>query len=253
MFKFLNTLPAKVTELTKPRVTIEEIHEAFNTEVDRLLEYANVRPAPISYTDQEAKADRLLKLGFNSSSDVTKVKDIQLKRQQVAQELHDKDKLISAINYFSMHYPNYKFITEASVKVLCNKYGLIYGPVSRFKGDVPAKNLEQIEKFKVKDEDCVYQYRHDSWSGNPYFMLGSYAHAKANSIRYQKQTLEIAAPMKDFDTTGMELKDFKLEVIPPKDPIVLCPVLHGNTKHFLIVTAWGPEATDELVVNQKFN
>jgi len=65
--------------------------------------------------------------------------------------------------------------------------------------------------------------------------------------------LEIAAPLKDFDTSGMEVNDFKLSKIEVPDPVVLHPVMFKGVKHYLIVTCWGLEATDELVVNQRNN
>ena len=68
-----------------------------------------------------------------------------------------------------------------------------------------------------------------------------------------KCPLEIAAPLKDFNMTNAEVKGFKISKIEIPDPIVLKPVIFNNQKHYLIVTAWGLEASDELVVNQKFN
>jgi len=62
-----------------------------------------------------------------------------------------------------------------------------------------------------------------------------------------KLTLKICAPLKDMDTTGKELRDYKLVNHP--DPVVLQPVKGG----YLIVTAWGDESKDELVVNEKLN
>jgi len=35
--------------------------------------------------------------------------------------------------------------------------------------------------------------------------------------------------------------------------VVLKPVVYNKQKYYLIVTAWGLEASDELVVNQKMN
>lgn len=58
----------------------------------------------------------------------------------------------------------------------------------------------------------------------------------------------ICAPIKDMDTTNMELKGYKLERHIP-DPIVLRAVEGG----YLIVTAWGDEASDPIVFNEKLN
>lgn len=51
---------------------------------------------------------------------------------------------------------------------------------------------------------------------------------------------------------GMSIKNFKLEKEIP-DPIVLMPVFCYGRKNYLVVTAWGEEASDDLVVNQKMN
>ena len=62
--------------------------------------------------------------------------------------------------------------------------------------------------------------------------------------------LQICAPVKDMDSTGLEVAEgYKLQKKHIPDPVVLQPVKNG----YLILTAWGDEASDELVVNQKFN
>jgi hypothetical protein len=48
---------------------------------------------------------------------------------------------------------------------------------------------------------------------------------------------------------GTQIVD-KVEI---PDPIVLKPVCYKKRKYFLIVTAWGLEAADELVVNPNHN
>lgn len=71
------------------------------------------------------------------------------------------------------------------------------------------------------------------------------------AVEINNSTLKICAPVKDMDISGLELiEGYKLEVkrdIP--DPVVLKPVRGG----YLILTAWGDEASDPLVVNQNFN
>lgn len=37
------------------------------------------------------------------------------------------------------------------------------------------------------------------------------------------------------------------------DPVVLKPVIYNSQKYYLIVTAWGLEAGDEIVVNSNHN
>lgn len=53
-----------------------------------------------------------------------------------------------------------------------------------------------------------------------------------------------------MDIKGLELTEgYKLEKKFIPDPVVLQPVKGG----YLILTAWGDEASDPLVVNQNFN
>lgn len=58
--------------------------------------------------------------------------------------------------------------------------------------------------------------------------------------------MQICAPIKDMDTTGMNLTDgYKLKKHVP-DPVVLQRVNGG----YLILTMWGPEAEDPMLLNE---
>lgn len=273
----IKVLEKVITKNKTESQLIEEIHESFFTEVDNLLKSAKITNS--LETDKSElinKCERLKKLGFTNSKEVNEAQ-IEIKRLRVLEEDNkSKSKLIEVINYFSFKYPNYKFITEDSVKKICKKYGLIYGTIDRYIGTVPDKNIKHIEDFKVEDADSIMGYWNRNWNSKfievPFYQiqdaknrikevndqilnLHSYEYRKhyidiANAI---KASLEIAAPIKDFNTQGMELKDFNLKAVVNKDPIVLHPVTFNNQKYYLIVTAWGLEGSDELVVNNKMN
>lgn len=256
---------------------IEEIHETFYTEVDKLLASALVGNS--LDTDKEDlidKCNRLKALGFLNTKEVKEAEKEIIRLDNLKKENKDKKDLIDAINYFSFKYPNYKFITEESVKKICAKYGLIYGEISRYTGTVPNKNLKQMEEFKVlEDDECFIEEDFHFWDGGWSSMrkkFKSFATWKQEKelektypelrMRYSdssvrrvnmKCPLEIAAPVKDFNMEGVEVKDFKISKIEIPDPVVLKPVFFNGQKHYLIVTAWGIEASDELVVNQKMN
>lgn len=268
---------------------IQEIHDTFYTEVDRLLEFAKIQK-PIETTEEQTnivvKANKLKRLGFSKTKEVAISKEIVKNEKKIKTENETKQQLIETINYFSTKYPQYKFITEESVKKICQKYNLIYGTVDRYQGNVPDKNLSEIEKFVIDENDCSYQEKiiiRDSYSltmreSYKYFNKETYdkkvveketfSHMKHDSSSFMyvrlensrnsiisKCPFEIAAPKDDFDTDGMQITDSKLEKAPVKipDPIVLQPVFHNGQKHYLIVTAWGLEASDELVVNHRMN
>lgn len=263
---------------------IEEIHENFYTEVDKLL--ASAKIANSLDTDKQDLIDkcvRLKALGFTNTKEVKEAEAEIARLDELKRDNEAKKTLIEAINYFSFKYPNYKFITEKSVEKICAKYNLVYGAIDRYIGTVPDKNLKHIEDFRVlEDDECfVYEELHSSRFGGiengeisirkEYKTSKSFKkeqglknnpdwYRQAMSMRRigyreinMKCPLEIAAPLKDFNMTNAEVKGFKISKIEIPDPIVLKPVIFNNQKHYLIVTAWGLEASDELVVNQKFN
>lgn len=259
---------------------IQEIHDTFYTEVDRLLAEAKIsRSLDSEKTELIEKCKRLEALGFTKTKEVLEAKE-EIRRIEAIREHNQKNaELVEAIEYFSFKYPHYKFITEESVIKICEKYNLIYGPISNYTGTVPDKNLKHIEEFKISPDDDAYAGRWgriingeafriklelDKKMRNENLALWK-AHIeierlnaimRANGAGDFTETLcplEIAAPLKDFDTKGMEIKGHKLSKIEIPDPVVLKPVAYKNTKHYLIVTAWGQEASDELVINPVHN
>lgn len=250
--------------------TIQEIHDTFYSEVDRLLESAlQEKSKHTEKQDLIDKCNRLKSLGFTNTKEVQEAEKEIKRLDMIEKENSNKQSLVRAINYFSFNYPHYKFITEESVKKICEKYNLIYGEIGNYIGTVPDKNLRQMEDFKIKEEDMVWQsiYRElgFGWSDRNTKNVSKehvdmyqapdkgFVDYHRGLYSFRKAPLEIAAPIKDFNTNNMELEDFKLSKIEIPDPVVLQPVLFENKKHYLIVTAWGIESSDELVFNQKLN
>jgi len=261
---------------------IEEIHETFYTEVDKLL--ASAKIANSLDTDKQdliEKCARLKALGFTNTKEVKEAEAEIARMGELKRDNEAKKTLIEAINYFSFKYPNYKFITEKSVEKICAKYNLVYGAIDRYIGTVPDKNLKHIEDFRVfEDDECFIEedLYYNQWNGQERSMRKNYkTFSKWNEEQERKSNhdymmsqfrssfdhrtrsinmkcpLEIAAPLKDFNMEGMEVKGHKISKIEIPDPIVLKPVIFNNQKHYLIVTAWGIEAGDELVVNANHN
>jgi hypothetical protein len=266
----------KIKDAIMPRPTSEiiaEIHDTFYTEVDRLLlESEQLNSLETTKSALIEKHDRLVKLGFRSTKECEEAMVEIGRLRNLESENFSKKRLTEAINYFSFKYPHYKFITEESVRKICEKYNLIYGPVNKYIGTVPDKNLKHIEDFKINPEDSCYQeYTFSYYNNRIHFLMytsqdmhlakkereTSFSTIRHSSSMYEDRLeecpLEIAAPLKDFDTLGMDVKNFKLGPMEIPDPIVLKPVYYKGSKHYLIVTAWGDEAADSLVVNERNN
>ena len=267
---------------------IEEIHESFYTEVDRLLEEAKVlKSLDTEKQDLIDKRNRLVALGITNSKEVKEAQKELDRLSYLDRENKHKESLKEAIEYFSFKYPNYKFITEESIVKICKRYGLIYGSIDKYIGAVPDANLKHIEDFKIDEGDrCIERKLERSWTINTHISYISVADYKKNIEkeneknynendnsfrlyttpieirlsmpdeieRFNVMPLYIAAPIDDFDTNKMDVNEFKLKDMPKiPDPVVLNPVCFKNKLYYLVVTAWGDEASDEIVVNQKMN
>lgn len=272
------------------QITAKQIHDDFFGAEERLYVEA-IGLSQGGLVTKTSKAERLKKIGFGKAKPI---KDNEEREEKRAVSGH----MIKVIEYFRTYYPQHKFITEAEVKILCGKYGLLLGEVGNFIGDMPEKNLVDIEKFKLRKEDWkektvfewysafgsmmtdepersegLAQYFGSRRAGPTaayesaiqQFLLQKQMLADYMSVpkryyttgvdpfketekkkEYEQPAFKICAPKEDFETRGWEVKDGYRLVY---DPIVLQPVSKDGVEGYLIVTAWGDEAADELVVS----
>lgn len=218
-----------------PKAVIRDIHRSFDNAADKLLEEAK---AIVGKNEVIEKGKRMERLGFSGAALVTK-KNALLKTADTA----------ALIERYRQWYPFNKFITEEMVRQICKKYNLLCGPSNNYRGDIPEKNLREIESFRLRREDenrGLFSFEVPTISINP--ATGALEVDWSFYRDQQRQFVDnpkfkICAPEKDFNTAGLEKRGFFLA---PKDPIVLCPVKGG----FLIVTKWGLESGDEIVRNE---
>lgn len=228
-----------------PQVVQDIHHEFFNAGQSLLLEAQNIlRECEQKDLD---KGKRLASVGFVNTPQAKTAIESENKIL-VSQEI------ANLVSYYAIHYPNNKFITEEQVMRICEKYGLVFGETSLYRGFVPEFALSKIESFKIKSEDKKIEI----WSKGVYAQYEGELldDGGASAIRwaslYKKEKVEakikICAPIKDMEIPkGKEVRGYKIQDIP--DPVVLQPVKGG----YLIICAWGDEASDEIVVNQQMN
>ncbi len=257
--KLLEIFKKKLT-VTNNQELIEQIHDEFNTAGDKLLAEAKEVLSKAVDGDLD-KIQKLKAAGFQQAAQVQEVEKLQKDKREA-------EEVAKLVQDYSFRYPNNKFITEEMVSTICKKYNLVQGNVSLYKGFVPKKNVEEIANFNLRLEDYYYskRYKHSAYprwesiSQKDYEqgIESSYNKTTDGILMYDpshtydysthKDSFSICAPIKDMDTTNMHLNGYKLEKHVP-DPVVLQPVKGG----YLIVTAWGDEQSDPIVVNQKFN
>jgi len=238
--------------------TIRKIHKKFDTASEKLLAEAKaIVSAPV--VNDTKTIERLHKIGFNTAKPIKDAEEM-FKRQEKAKET------IEAIEYYQLHYPNYKFISEEQIQAICKKYGLLYGESKNYLGAIPEKNLTEIEAFKLREEDYYEDTYFSLWSsmvgqrlfapsfsfldGTLHLDYGTRATEELKETAKQKPPFKICAPKKDFNTSGYEVKDgYKLVY----DPIVIQPVKYKNLDGGLVISKWGIEGQDESLVNEKMN
>jgi hypothetical protein len=139
--------------------------------------------------------------------------------------------VIEEAEYFKQHYPLQRYISNEQIQHLCRKYGLVYGDASQYKGSIPDKNINEIAAFKIREEDAksILVYNHDI----------------REQLSFDQVPLTICAPLDDMILRWDEKVDSRGFIVK-EDPIVIKPTRYGG----LILSMWGPEASDPLVVNE---
>lgn len=277
LFKKNTTRQNRVSSSPKAYPTIvTEIHQAFETAGDVLLKESLEILSNCSTVNKE-KGKRLISLGFTRAKQAKEVAEIEQKESEAKV-------MAELVSYYSRHYPCNKFITKNQVTTICAKYGLVFGEISRYEGFVPETKLDEIQNFKLNPKDDGILISEGVFLLNAEVRKdGSYYHIfkKGSATKYDNSAfqsndgvrfysndrkdifglshkgdmnfdcisgMQICAPIKDMDTKGMRVDNYRLVRHVP-DPVVLQPVKGG----YLIVCAWGDEASDELVVNPKHN
>ncbi|CEN40609.1 hypothetical protein CCYN74_430043 [Capnocytophaga cynodegmi] len=267
--KFFNRKQNQTDTLLQERAIVEAIHREFDEAGEKLLQEAL---AIINKgTDDVHKAMRLKKLGFTNAEIVTKTE-----AQQKLIEISEKD--AELVQYYQQTYPFLKFLKEEQLDAICKKYNLIYAPVANYIGDVPEKNLREIEQAQpLKKEDEIKPW--SFWESEVGSDLSLLSFGIIGTSLFTKQTNEkmatkekkrkenisaikpieklqsprtfkdkgglfIAAPQSHFNLEGLKNEGlgFFKEV---KDPIVFRYVRGG----IQVLSKWGLEAYDEALIN----
>lgn len=271
----LTTQVPIIGEMTEERrkflesVKVEDIHNEFFLAHERLLAEAKEYIGRNENEETELYA-KLYSLGFG------RIEKAEESSRHFAGIEFEKE-TIELVNYYLKKYPQYKFITGEKVRQICEKYDLLMGDPSNFiDQNIPLKNVKEIVNFKIKDEDIILHCNGNPYNGDPMsykpMTLKDFKEQRGTAFdldRHEQnvKTLEeggsiwlghavvhtpkfkICATADLFDMNGYQLQGRQIVQILKNDPIVLYPVNEG----YLIVSAWGQEASDPEVVNQKMN
>ena len=237
--------------------TFKDVHQDIDNEFIFLKQHHDVK-------DFKTKGDFLSQVGFKNS---------------IATRLYRaiSDNPFRAQEYERKYFGQYKFLLKPQLERLCEKYDLYVRNPDMFLGDIPEKNVKDIMDFKVDiydlpnfnglsyDEKCniIERLKKEidifflkSFDNNIKLDVPINLIPRLNKI-LNLNTIQIAAVKKLFDEKAFESSDARIlgmaELEPlhkvELDPIVLCEVNGG----YIVITAWGDEANDELLFDQKQN
>lgn len=181
-------------KMTNYTPEVMEVHNEFMTAGDTLLKKAEeILKAEVKINP--AKIERLKSFGFKSSKDNTALEDD--KKEKTRQQ-----KIVEAINYYRLNFPNYKFIPTDTVKAICEKYGLVSGEAHQYKGFVPDKNLSEIEQFFEAHPDMKFTYWRNPTSGDG---LIAYVQGDIKITKQEYDELNAKQERKEEVTTMQEV------------------------------------------------
>jgi len=167
-------------------------------------------------------------------------------------------------------FPHLKQILFRDVVKICKKYNLVVAPIERFTGQIPNKNLIDVSEFIKRYQMFCYR----TWSlfnGDDEKVISiknkieaERAHKKFHWCKMKsdevkpKYSLFICAPKDQLILKKNER--VKGNKIITDDPIVLALETFKKYRDepvdadiMTIVTAWGIEASDPDVINEKLN
>lgn len=243
-------LKAKVSEIKSVAVsdnTIgidEQIYNDVYSAQELLLQEAKkvLEDSPVYDQKRYDRLKKLASLGFQNAQEVHEFELLESKKKHL-EELRER------IEYYKRQYSLHKFIDEKSVIAICKKYALYLTKAHNYIAEIPEKNQNEIVAFKVKRKDVRTPYEVGGFNMLLNNHLGMLRWSAILDKDYNPmeemidgQDLLIIAPEEKIDTYGLVKHGHKLMI---NDPIVLQPVQGG----YLIVSSWGLEAGDPLVIN----
>jgi hypothetical protein len=235
---------------------IKSVFEGNDTNIKRLS--GEIRAMRVYTPEEIRRFEKYEVLGFSGKPDYVEYKNLLRNREELEAEL-------KARQYYDRKYPFNKFILDKQLQKIMGKYNLLIDTVDNYIGDIPEKNLEDMIRFKIDKRDLLSdssKFRETNRSSNVFTPYPkAYEEMKEKWFwEAERWKLRILAPAHMFKEGRGKKNATELSRQLEKDPIVVCPVNKSPNNHSkdpysgnLIVTAWGLEALDSMIFDQKMN
>jgi len=182
------------------------------------------------------RAEILAQCGFIKHPEVINQKEKQF---QYIPEILKFKKLIEDT------YPGYIWISKEHMENLCTRYNIVIDNPAKFVGDIPTKNLLEIQK------------------GLSIYGLMGRIHISGSGHVDIKNKLVIVAPKHMFEEdvivnddpiAAIELNEYlKCWECNNQKEYTINHVICGGYKGYLILSKWGLESNDQSIINPQHN
>lgn len=232
-------------EMTDEEV-VDMIHREFEIAGDILLKQSE---EALRKTEGK-KIDKNLfktyeKLGLNPDG-MTDIKESILIEEK-------KEREYIKIRDLMKNYSRLKVISKDQVTEICNKYNLSISSLSKYRKEIPVKNLKDIKE----NLNYINDVRNKKEICNVSEFINGFTDRNWRSMS-PAEALTICAPKDDLNVdTWDSLNGVLVDTKTYPDPVVLAGIGVSNSNgfnpfrsydYFVIITAWGLEAADPLVM-----
>lgn len=234
-------------------VSFREVHAELLRECDFAINFKSNN----NLSDIKDKAEFLTHIGFTNSI-----------ATKVYKDLTSGDELPK--RYAERYRGQFLFIYESQLERLVEKYNLYVRGLNFYAGDIPEKNIKEMQMFHFSIEDVIgvsaSEFRSTPLKEVVYKLEGGLSHVPYTQVSrpimeykpfFLNGIIEIAAVKELFLPTAFKDNEQRIvskqEIQPSMqvdtDPIVMLKVPKGR----IIITAWGDEANDEILARPTLN
>lgn len=251
--------------------TVELIHKEFKESFEESEKALVAKIEQLRDTMKPEMSDsinQLYSLGFSNSKSVVETKNKALGFNQSVSNLNKFKDLQTIVDNLRLKYP-YKIISYGQIIRILEKYNLYISKSNNYIDAIPEANAKQILDYTknvksniqsghytgvrpIAAQDVEKNSAYRTGYNDNFYVCGLFDMFKQSDNRF-------VVGKEIFHDHELDVK-FKYEA--PKaswpDPVVLQPLYTGNEigdslKLFHIVTAWGPEASDPIILDHKNN
>lgn len=234
---------------------VEEFHQDLETAAPARIKKIEEKLGGVENASEQAR-NRVQMLKNFGMDNHPEVKEAESRRHEIV----DFEEELKLLQWYASNLPDgVRFIRCHDLNDALKKYGLVFGPLKNFIGQIPTANLAEIQERNEAIDRLSYSntrlelYGYNCFPLRPLvrrdmdfnqFSTSPFNATLRDDLSWgnRPKITELGIACKKNELSGKSLK-MSLPKPPPPRPILRDPVVFRPTYHgWLILTAWGKEA-----------